>query len=92
VVFLIESSPASLDPRVGSDAFSEHMYELLFDGLVARDRNFHFTPALAESWDQPDPKTLVFRLRQGVRFHDGRPLTSRDVAWTVDSMRNGTVI
>src|SRR5437764_464004 len=92
VVFLIESSPASLDPRVGSDAFSEHIDELLFDGLVGRDLNFHFTPALAESWDQPDAKTLVFHLRQGVRFHDGRPLTSRDVAWTINSMRDGTVI
>jgi peptide/nickel transport system substrate-binding protein len=92
IVFLIDSSPANLDPRVGTDAQSEHIDELLFDGLVARDRNFHFTPALAASWDQPDPTTLVFHLRDGVRFHDGRPLTSRDVAWTIDSMRNGSVI
>src|SRR3954452_2049692 len=92
LVFLIDSSPANLDPRVGTDAQSEHIDELLFDGLVARDRNFHFTPALAESWDQPDPKTLVFNLRDGVRFHDGRSLTARDVVWTIDSMRSGTVI
>ena len=37
VVFLIESSPANLDPRIGTDAQSEHIDELLFDGLVARD-------------------------------------------------------
>jgi peptide/nickel transport system substrate-binding protein len=92
VVFLIDSSPANLDPRVGTDAQSEHIDELIFDGLVARDRSFHFTPALAESWDQPDPKTLVFHLRSGIRFHDGRPLTSRDVVWTIDSMRKGLVI
>src|ERR1700726_2598063 len=92
IVFLIDSSPANLDPRVGTDAQSEHIDELLFDGLVARDRNFHFTPALAESWDQPDPRTLIFHLRNNVHFHDGRPLSSRDVAWTIDSMRNGTVI
>ncbi len=47
VVFLIESSPANLDPRVGTDAQSEHIDELIFDGLVARDASFHFTPALA---------------------------------------------
>ncbi len=64
----------------------------MFDGLVARDRTFHFTPALAESWDEPDPRTLVFHLRAGVRFSDGRPLTSRDVAFTLNSMRDGTVI
>jgi peptide/nickel transport system substrate-binding protein len=91
-VFLIESSPASLDPRIGTDAQSEHIDELLFDGLVARDSNFHFTPALAQSWEQPDPRTLIFHLRSGVRFHDGRPLTSRDVLWTINSMRDGTVI
>ncbi len=79
VVFLIESSPANLDPRIGTDGQSEHIDELLFDGLVARDASFHFTPALAERWEQPNPLTLVFHLRGGVRFHDGRPLTAGDV-------------
>lgn len=92
VVFLIESSPSSLDPRVGTDAQSEHIDELIFDGLVARDPSFHFAPALAERWEEPDPKTLIFHLRPGVRFHDGRPLTARDVVFTIDSMRDGTVI
>ena len=92
VVFLIESSPANLDPRIGTDAQSEHIDELLFDGLVARDASFHFTPALAESWEQPDPLTLIFHLRQGVRFDDGRVLTARDVVWTVNSIRSGQVI
>jgi peptide/nickel transport system substrate-binding protein len=92
VVFLIDSSPANLDPRIGTDGQSEHIDELIFDGLVTHDANFHFTPALAEAWDQPDPLTLVFHLREGVRFHDGRPLTSRDVVWTINSMRDGTVI
>jgi peptide/nickel transport system substrate-binding protein len=92
VVFLIESSPANLDPRVGTDGQSEHIDELLFDGLVARDASFHFTPALAKSWDQPDSRTLIFHLRDGVLFHDGRLLTARDVVWTIDSMRTGAVI
>jgi ABC-type transport system substrate-binding protein len=92
VVVLIESSPANLDPRVGTDGQSERIDELIFDGLVARDASFHFTPALAERWEQPDPRTLVFHLREGVHFHDGRVLTSRDVAWTINSMRNGAVI
>jgi len=92
VVFLIESSPANLDPRIGTDVQSEHIDELIFDGLVARDHSFHFTPALAESWDQPDPLTLIFHLRAGVRFQDGRPMTARDVAFSINSMRDGTVI
>ena len=92
LVFLIESSPANLDPRVGTDGQSEHIDELLFDGLVARDANFHFTPALADRWEQRDPLTLVFHLRRGVRFHDGRAFTARDVLWTINSMRTGRVI
>jgi peptide/nickel transport system substrate-binding protein len=92
VVFLIESSPANLDPRVGIDAQSQRIYGLLFDGLVTRSVSFQFSSGLAESWNQPDPRTLIFHLRQGVRFHDGRPLTARDVAWTINSMRDGTVI
>jgi len=92
VVFLIESSPANLDPRIGTDGQSEHIDELLFDGLVARDPSFRFTPALAASWEQPDPLTLVFHMRDDVRFHDGRPLTARDVVWSVNSIRTGQVI
>jgi peptide/nickel transport system substrate-binding protein len=92
VVFLIESSPANLDPRVGIDAQSQRINGLIFDGLVTRDAQFKFGPGLAESWEQPDPLTLIFHLRGDVHFHDGRPLTARDVAWTIDSMRTGVVI
>lgn len=92
LVFLIESSPNSLDPRVGTDEKSQHIDELLFDGLVARNPQFRFTPALAASWDQPDPKTLIFHLRHDVKFADGRALTARDVLWTLNSMRDGTMI
>lgn len=92
LVFLIESSPANLDPRVGTDAQSQHIDQLLFDGLVAHDASFRFTPALAERWEQPDPRTYIFHLRAGVHFHDGRILTARDVVWTIDSMRTGAII
>jgi peptide/nickel transport system substrate-binding protein len=91
-VFLIENSPTNLDPRIGVDAQSEHIDELMFDGLVVRDENFQFGPGLAERWEQPDPLTWIFHLRSGVVFSDGRPLTSRDVAWTLNSLRDGTVI
>jgi peptide/nickel transport system substrate-binding protein len=92
VVFLIDSSPTSLDPRVGTDVQSERIDELLFDGLVDRDAQFRPIPALASSWEQTDPLTWVFHLRAGVRFADGRALTARDVVWTVESMRDGTLI
>jgi len=92
VVFLIESSPTSLDPRIGTDGQSEHIDALLFDGLVVRDASFRVAPGLAERWEQPDPLTIVFHLRAGVRFSDGRTLAARDVKWTLDSMTSGTII
>jgi peptide/nickel transport system substrate-binding protein len=92
VVFLIESSPTSLDPRIGTDFASEYIDEILFDGLVKRDEHFHLSPALAQSWEQPDPQTVIFHLRSGVKFSDGRPMTARDVVWSVESMRNGAVV
>ncbi len=92
VVVLIENSPNSLDPRIGTDAVSEHLQELLFDGLVVRDSNYNFKPALAERWELPNTSTYIFHLRPNIHFQDGRPLTSRDVKWTIDSMLVGAVI
>ena len=91
LVMIIESSPANLDPRVGTDAASERIYMLLFDALVRRDEHFNLQPFLAERWEIPDPLTYIFHLRRDVRFHDGRQLTSRDVKWTFDSLLNGSI-
>jgi len=86
---IIESSPTNLDPRVGIDARSEWIDELLFDSLVRRDVRFQLQPWLAERWETPDPLTYIFHLHHDVRFHNGQPLTARDVKWTFDSVLNG---
>src|SRR5579871_1018704 len=89
LVMVIESSPTSLDPRIGIDSQSELIDKLMFDALVRRDEHFNLQPFLAERWDIPDPKTYIFHLRHGVRFHNGQPLTSRDVKWTFDTIMSG---
>jgi peptide/nickel transport system substrate-binding protein len=91
VNFLIEASPTNLDPRIGADAYSQHIDGLIFSSLVAHDAQMDVTPDLALSWDVPDPLTYVFHLRPGVKFHDGRPLTSADVKFTFDSILSGAV-
>src|SRR5215471_10820430 len=88
VVMIIENSPTNLDPRIGIDGGSERIDMLLFDALLHRDEHFNLQPMLAERWEIPDPQTYIFHLRSGVRFHDGRPLTSRDVKYTIDSLLN----
>lgn len=91
LVMIIESSPANLDPRVGTDGQSERINELLFDALLTRDDHLNVQPGLAERWEIPNPLTYVFHLHPGVKFHDGRPLTSRDVKWTFESLLTGKI-
>jgi peptide/nickel transport system substrate-binding protein len=86
VVFVIESNPANLDPRYATDGTTQRIDRLIFSGLVVRDAQMNLHGDLAESWETPDPLTYVFRLKTGVKFHDGRALTSRDVKATIDYM------
>lgn len=91
VNFLLESMPTNLDPRIGTDAFSEHVDYLLFDSLLQRDDHLNLAPDLAEKWEMPDAQTYVFHLRHGVRFSSGQSLTSADVKFTFDSIRSGAI-
>jgi peptide/nickel transport system substrate-binding protein len=89
---IIESSPANLDPRIGTDNQSERIGKLLYDSLLRRDEHFNLQPSLAESWETPDPLTYLFHLRHDVRFHNGQALTARDVKWTLESLISGAVV
>ena len=91
LVMIIENSPTNLDPRIGLDAQSERIDELLFDDLCTRDEHLNVRPGLAERWEIPDFLTYIFHLHRGATFHDGRPLTSRDVKWTFDSLLQGKI-
>src|SRR6201984_157910 len=91
VNFLIESMPANLDPRIGTDAQSQHLDGLIFDSLLAHDAQMNIVADLAERWEARDPVSYVFHLRHAVKFHDGRPLSSADVKFTFDSILDGTV-
>src|SRR5262249_34819972 len=86
LVMIIESSPTNLDPRIGLDAQSQNIDGLLFENLLSRNEHLSVKPGLAERWEIPDPKTYIFHLRRGVKFADGRALTSRDVKWSFDSL------
>ncbi|HYB89581.1 MAG TPA: ABC transporter substrate-binding protein [Candidatus Binataceae bacterium] len=82
----IETSPTSTDPRFSTDAISSRVNELVFDSLVRIDQTGNFTGDLAESIERPSATRIVFHLRRGVRFADGRELTARDVKFTYDSI------
>ncbi len=79
----IEDRAKTLDPRFASDVFGQRISRhLIFDSLVQHGDDLEIQPQLAADWQQPDDSTYIFRLRPGVRFHDGTPLSTDDVVFT----------
>lgn len=84
---VIEKRIPSLDPRVSSDSAAERIRQLVFNSLTRKDERFEAVPDLAQSFTANKEMTeYVFKLRQGVKFHDGQALTSADVKYTFESM------
>jgi len=72
---------------VTSDQPSHAAAAFVFNGLVRYDKNLKLEGELAESWNvSPDGKRITFRLRKGVKWHDGAPFTSDDVLFTYRKM------
>jgi peptide/nickel transport system substrate-binding protein len=70
---------SSFDPHAKNSVGAYEVLSTVYEPLVTLDRAMRPVPALAVSWETPEPLTWVFRLRPAVRFHDGSPLTSADV-------------
>ena len=86
LVIAAQSSPTNLDVRVGNDNMSGRIFDLACSGLVKVTPNFDYAPDLAEKWDTPDNKTIVFHLRPNAKFQNGQPVKASDVKWTFDSL------
>lgn len=76
------NGPTNLDPGVGLDEASQKLHTLLFSSLLKIDASLHVVPDLAIRFETPNPTTYIAEVRHGVHFHDGRELTSADVAYT----------
>ncbi len=79
-----ETDPVALNPITNSNFSSTQGFEHCYESLTAFDSKLNVVPALAESWTTPDDKTYIFKLRQGVKFHDGSEFTADDVKYTFD--------
>jgi len=74
---------STLIPPLASDAASHGVAGLIYNGLVKYDGQLNLVGDLAESWDiSPDGLTITFKLRKGVKWHDGTHFTARDVLFT----------
>jgi peptide/nickel transport system substrate-binding protein len=76
------SAPTGMDPHFHSSNMNNAQLRQIFDLLIDLDSAGRFQPRLAESWRAIDDRTWEFRLREGVRFHDGTPFTAEDVAFS----------
>jgi ABC-type transport system substrate-binding protein len=87
-VFSAGSNVRTLDPHIAYDELSYTAIRLLFDGLLDYDHEGDFIPSLAEELPtvSEDGKVFTFRLREGVRFHNGRELVAEDVSWSMHEM------
>ena len=83
-VIATSASPKTFNPIIAFDSASDAVVRMLFAPLVSLDwATQQPGPGLAESWSvAPDQKTWTFKLRQGVRWSDGEPLTADDVVFT----------
>lgn len=79
-----DADPIGLDP-VTVTAFSSFDFtSLIYSGLLRWNAEMKIEPDLATGFEQPDPKTYIFKLRQGVTFHNGQAFTAADVTHTFD--------
>jgi peptide/nickel transport system substrate-binding protein len=84
-----DQEPDSLDPHKTSLAVAEATMRLVHEPLARTDADGNVRPALAESWELANGnKTIAFKLRDGVTFHDGTPVDAEAVAWTVARHRD----
>jgi peptide/nickel transport system substrate-binding protein len=76
--------PQSMDPHGLALQYQSRVVSQVYDSLVGPDRNFALEPALATSWQQLEPKRWRFKLRAGVKFHDGTPFTADDAVFSIE--------
>jgi ABC-type transport system substrate-binding protein len=78
-----DNEPTTLDPALSPALSSDrNLLNLFYEGLVRQERDGKIVPALAESWTV-EGKTVTFKLRQNVTFHDGSPFDANVAVWNI---------
>jgi peptide/nickel transport system substrate-binding protein len=83
----IPADPAMVDPITYSELVSGDILQNVYEGFVGLDDDGNIAPALATSWTaDADNLGFTFKLRDGVKFHSGRPFTAKDVKYTFEEL------
>lgn len=76
--------PLTLTPHLKGEVVTVSVQSNIFEGLVALTPGMELRPQLAEKWECPDEQTWIFKIRQGIGFHDGTRLTAEDVVYSIE--------
>ena len=79
-----QGDPQTMDPHSQNESMTNMMNGQVYETLIKRDRQLNFVPALATEWAQTGPLTWRFKLRPGVKFHDGTAFNAEDVVFSVN--------
>lgn len=86
----LSSPPSSMDPHFYNLFPNLNVSDHIFETLVVMNEDSHVVPGLAQSWSMINNLTWEFKLRPGVKFHDGSDLTTEDIVWSID--RTSTIV
>jgi peptide/nickel transport system substrate-binding protein len=83
------TEPKTLNPLINTERDAYHFLKLVFESLVDYDKNLKLKPALAKDWSISDVgNSCTFNLKEGIKWHDGTPVTARDVVFTLEYLKS----
>ncbi len=85
---ILGGEPPTLDPARAGTYGNSWLCSQIYDTLLRFEADWTLTPCIAESWEQVDPVTLVFTIRQDAKFWDGNPVTVDDVIFSMERQRD----
>ena len=89
LIVLAEGDPDDLNPLTYDSNTAYQLVHLMFRALGRRDSTLvSYTPDLLQGWEQPDSATVLLKVRSGLTWHDGRPVTASDVVFTIERQKD----
>jgi len=85
-----QGDPMTMDPHSQNEGLTNSMNQQVYERLVDRDRKLNIVPGLASEWQQTAPLVWRFKLRAGVKFHDGAPFSADDVVFSIKRAQEPT--
>ncbi len=85
----LQGIPPSLDPHITGSTMTMEIARPIYETLVVYDNEYEVQPMLAKEWEiSEDQKSIIFKLREGIKFHNGEEMTAKDVVASMNRWRD----